>query len=324
MKIQLLKLTVLIQLIAMIWAATATAYLPKDLDFEPVGERESKATSTSSQGGTTGGGKRFTNSLGMQYVYIPPGKFTMGSPSSEKGRDSDERQHKVTLTEAYYMQTTEVTIGQWRRFVTDTGYRSEAESEGWSWIWNGEKWENKKGYYWAKTGFSQKDTQPVICMSWNDAQRYVEWLNTKEGTNRYRLPTEAEWEYAARAGSTTAFTNGGITELGCSLDPKLDAMGWYCGNSNKTTHPVAQKKPNAWGLYDMHGNVWEWVQDWEGDYPKGSVTNPTGPTSGSVRVLRGGSWDGSAGNCRSANRFRSRPGLRSSYLGFRLVLSPGQ
>ncbi len=245
---------------------------------------------------------KFTNSLGMEFVYIKPGTFMMGSPSSEPGRDSDERQHQVTLTKGFYMQTAEVTIDQWRRFVSATGYRSEAETQGWAWIWTGKKWEKGKGYYWDKTGFSQNDNQHVTCVSWNDVQKYIRWLNRKEG-KIYKLPTEAEWEYAARAGSTTAFTNGGISETGCGYDSNLDAMGWYCGNSDKRTHRVAGKKPNRWGLYDMHGNVWEWCQDWYGkNYPSDSVIDPTGPSSGSLRVGRGGSWSNFARRCRSAVR----------------------
>ena len=269
--------------------------------------------------------KKINNSLGMAFVYVEPGSFMMGSSASESGRDKDEKQHRVTLSKGFYMQSTEVTIGQWRRFVSDTGFQSEAELQGWAWIYNGKKWEQKKGYYWDKTGFSQNDNQPVTCVSWNDVQKYMGWLNRKEGTNRYRLPTEAEWEYAARAGSTTAFANGRITELKCGHDSNLDAMGWYCGNSNKQTHPVAQKQPNDWGLYDMHGNVWEWCQDWyDKDYPTGNVTDPTGPSSGSVRVLRGGSWGSLARGCRSAVRDGSLPDSRHDYLGFRLALSTGQ
>jgi len=142
-----------------------------------------------------------------------------------------------------------------------------------------------------------------------------------EGTNKYRLPTEAEWEYACRAGSTTAFANGGISELECAYDPSLDAMGWYCGNSEQTTHPVQQKNPNAWGLYDMHGNVWEWCQDWFRNYPTGQVTDPKGPSSGEYPVLRGGSWNSYARYCRSADRDRDAPDSRYDLTGFRIARS---
>ncbi len=148
----------------------------------------------------------------------------------------------------------------------------------------------------------------------------------QRGEGTYRLPTEAEWEYAARAGSTTAFPNGGITmtDNSCDYDPNLDAIGWYCGNSDRETHPVAQKQANAWGLFDMSGNIREWIQDWYGDYPIGSVTDPTGPSTGSSRVLRGGSWNDHAWICRSAYRYWISPDNRIFSLGFRLASSPGQ
>ncbi len=173
---------------------------------------------------------------------------------------------------------------------------------------------------------------PVEQVSWHDVQDFITALNDLEDTDRYALPTEAQWEYAARAGSTTAFANGEITETGRGYDPVLDSMGWYTYNSHadhsdhwngKGTHPVGQKDANAWGLFDMHGNVWEWIADWYGAYPTTAVTDPTGPASGTgtYRVLRGGSWSISARYCRSAHR-HGRPGFRYDY-GFRLVLLPG-
>lgn len=236
------------------------------------------------------------NSLGMEFVYINPGTFMMGSPSSEPGRFSGEKLHRVTLTRGFYMQTTEVTQGQWRAVMGS----------------NPSKFKNCG------------DSCPVEKVSWNDAQVFIQKLNRKERTNKYRLPTAAEWEYAARAGSTTAFANGGISDLLCDYDSNLDAMGWYCGNSNERTHPVAQKQPNAWGLYDMHGNVLEWCQDWDLYWyveknPVSFVIDPTGPSSGSRRVNRGGSWGAFAWACRSAVRGRNEPGNRSYVLGFRLA-----
>jgi formylglycine-generating enzyme required for sulfatase activity len=210
--------------------------------------------------------KKITNSLGMEFVYINPGTFMMGSPSSEPGRGSDERQHRVTLTKGFYMQTTEVTQGEWKAVM------------------------GNNPSYFKNCG----DDCPVEVVSWDDVQAFIQKLNRKEGVNRYRLPTEAEWEYAARAGSTTAFANGEISrpaELECNDDWNLDAMGWYCGNSwrkpytyteqtapnfsRKLPRPVAQKQPNAWGLHDMHGNVHEWCQDRHAPYPSGSVIDPT-------------------------------------------------
>ncbi len=235
----------------------------------------------------------FTNSVGMEFVYIEPGTFTMGSPSDEAGREDDEILHEVTLTQGFYMQTTEVSQGEWNAVMD----------------YNPAYFENCGG------------DCPVERVTWNDALDFIDELNAAaEGT--YRLPTEAEWEYAARAGSTAAFASGSITETGCGLDPSLDAAGWYCYNADET-HPAAIKKPNAWGLYDMHGNVWEWCSDWYDSYPSGPVTDPEGPLIGSARVMRGGSWLNVAASCRSARREQEIPTHVSRCCGLRLVLVPG-
>ncbi|ETR72973.1 MAG: Sulphatase-modifying factor [Candidatus Magnetoglobus multicellularis str. Araruama] len=253
----------------------------------------------------------FTNSLQMTFVRILNGTFMMGSPETEQGRDNDESpQHKVTLTSDYYMQTTEVTQGQWKAVM------------------------GENPSYFKNCG----DNCPVENVSWNDVQEFIRRLN-KKSKQEYRLPTEAEWEYAARAGSTSAFANGDIKETGCELDPNLDKMGWYCGNScvdyeggyecsrcgnnckKWGTQPVAQKKANKWNLYDMHGNVYEWCSDWYGDYTNAHVTNPVGSVKGSSRVLRGGRWIHFAWLCRSAIRNRFEPTYRFRIIGFRLVVS---
>ncbi|MBP5320757.1 MAG: formylglycine-generating enzyme family protein, partial [Kiritimatiellae bacterium] len=153
------------------------------------------------------------------------------------------------------------------------------------------------------------DNLPVEQVSWEDCQEFIAKGNKELGLE-FRLPTEAEWEYACRAGTTGAYGGTG----------GLDEMGWYSNNSGSKTHSVGQKKPNAWGLYDMHGNVWEWCADWYDDYPPGSVTDPTGPAFGGNRVLRGGGWCNLALHCRSAYRLRDLPGGR---YGFRLVCSAG-
>ena len=182
------------------------------------------------------------------------------------------------------------------------------------------------------------DTCPVELVSWFEAVDYVNRVSDAEGLPRcyaddadrtfagldctgYRLPTEAEWEYAARAGTQTAYHTGVNTQTGCNDDPNLNLAGWYCGHSGDTTHPVGQKQVNAWGLYDMHGNVSEWVQDWYAAYPPGAVVDPAGPASGEVRVLRGGGWSSVAQHVRSAFRYKDSPARRSSFLGFRPVLS---
>ncbi|MDZ7667058.1 MAG: formylglycine-generating enzyme family protein [Desulfotignum sp.] len=238
--------------------------------------------------------KQITNSIGMEFVLIPSGSFSMGSPEGEPGRSLGEIQHPVNLTRPFYMQTTEVTQEQWMALMSTNPSSNKVCGKG----------------------------CPVEQVSWNDVQEFIQKLNQKEGTDKYRLPTEAEWEYACRAGSTEAFPNGGITELGCGRDPNLVAIGWYCGNSNNKVQPVARKKPNSWGLYDMVGNVHEWCQDWFGVYPYDEVTNPKGPHSGSYRVMRGGVWYSPARDCRSASRFGSPPHYKFRHIGFRLAKTP--
>ena len=202
------------------------------------------------------------------------------------GRDNDEQQHRVTLTKGFYMQTTEVTQGQWRVVML-----------------------NNPSYF-KNCG----DNCPVESISWDDCQKFIHKLNKLEGGNKYRLPTESEWEYACRAGRTTKFC------FGDSGNSMLDEYAWHNDNSLQKTHSVAQKKPNDWCLYDMHGNVWEWCQDWKVDYPSEHIINPKSPLFGSVRVVRGGSWynDGNR-YCRAANRRFRSPEFMNDSLGFRLV-----
>jgi len=238
--------------------------------------------------------KAFTNSFGMTFVRIPAGTFMMGSPNDEIGRYNGETLHQVTLTQDFYMQTTEVTQGQWKAVMgNNPSFHSSCGCDC-----------------------------PVEKVSWEDAKEFTEKLNQLENANKYRLPTEAQWEYAARAGSTTSLANGNLVEEHCGIDTNLNAMGWYCGNSGRKTHQVAQKQANAWGLYDMHGNVFEWCQDWYGSYPTNSVTDPGGASSGSGRVIRGGSWHNDAQYCRSANRYDLSPGGRNLSLGLRLMRTP--
>jgi len=255
---------------------------------------------------------------GMKFVHIAPGRFTMGSPEKETGRFGDETQHKVILSNGFYMQTTEVTLGQWKLFVQETGYKTDAEESG-TYIWSGSEWVHKRDAYWKNPGFVQDDDHPVTCISWKDAHSFAEWLSRRE-KKKYRLPTEAEWEYACRAGSLNAFGSGDIEKNGCADDANLEKMGWYCANAGDKTHKIAQKSPNAWGLYDMHGNVREWCADRYGMYPVLPETDPKGTASGQGRVIRGGAWCDGAEGCRSARRTRDDPGSSNSSGGFRLVL----
>jgi formylglycine-generating enzyme required for sulfatase activity len=242
------------------------------------------------------------------YVRIEPGEFTMGSPADELGHEDKETQHRVAITRAFALKATEVTQAEWRSVMGS----------------------NPSGF--ANCG----DTCPVEVVSWYEAVDYVNRVSDAEGLARcyadddertfagldcagYRLPTEAEWEYAARAGTVTAFYTGDITQPDyCdTVDPNLDAAGWYCGNSGDTTHPVGEKQPNAWGLYDMHGNVLEWIHDRYGAYPAGGAVDPLGPAAGDYRVVRGGSWAYNARNARAALRDGEDSDGRDNTLGFR-------
>lgn len=251
------------------------------------------------------------DNMGMTFVYLSPGAFRMGSPDSDPNRGQDEKQHSVTLTRGFYLQTTEVTVGQWRRFARETGYRTEAEKSGGCHEWSGSQWELREGSYWDRPGYPQSEDHPVACVSWNDAGAFIDWLNQK-GTAVFRLPTEAEWEYATRAGSHTRYSFGD------------DALGlkdnaWHSGNSPTGARPVAQRRANRWGLHDMHGNLYEWCQDWYGPYPSAAVSDPIGPATGSERIFRGGSWGSHSWYLRSACRVRRAPSTRYNGVGFRLV-----
>jgi formylglycine-generating enzyme required for sulfatase activity len=220
----------------------------------------------------------------------------MGSPPSEKGSEDEERQHEVTLTQDYYLGAFEVTQAQYAKVMGN----------------------NPSYFQGDKVGNVVSSNRPVEQVSWEDAvefcRRLSELPEEKAAGRVYRLPTEAEWEYACRAGSTTAFSFGDKLH-------SLDNYAWFSDNSNEQTHPVGQKKPNAWGLYDMHGNVWEWCCDWYGEYPKDAVSDPSGPSEGVRRVNRGGSWNNGAAYCRSSLRIRRNPAYRFPLNGFRLALS---
>ena len=221
----------------------------------------------------------------MEMVYVAPGSFMMGSPGSEEGRGDDETQHRVTLTKGYWLGKYEVTQRQWASVMGNNPSHSKGPD------------------------------RPVESVSWEDCQRFIARVNTvarRQLGGVARLPTEAEWEYACRAGTTGPYAGNG----------NLDDMGWYDGNSGGGTQPVGLKRANALELYDMHGNVWEWCNDWSESYG-GDVTDPTGAASGVNRVLRGGGWLDYAWRCRSAIRAGRNRGYRDEYIGFRLCCSAG-
>jgi formylglycine-generating enzyme required for sulfatase activity len=278
--------------------------------------------------------KTFTSkTTGMKFVRIKAGTFTMGSPKDEKGRSEDETQHEVTLTKDFYLGMYTVTRGQFRKFVEDTGYQTEAEADGKGGTGlNVAKtgWNRNPKFSWRNSGFEQTDEHPVINVTWNDAVNFAEWLSRKDG-QVYRLPTEAEWEYACRGGTTSRYYFGNDDEDLAKYANVADAdfrkatginWGIQASDGYAFTAPVGRFKPNAFGLYDMHGNVWQWCADRYGEYPTGRVTDPTGPAQGTFRMFRGGSWNRAAANCRSAERARIDPSLRDLAVGFRLVRVP--
>ena len=231
-----------------------------------------------------------TNSIGMRFKLIPAGSFVMGSPGTEVGRDSSDEGplHKVQLTRPFYLGVYEVTQEQYERVMGT----SPSDFKG--------------------------NQHPIEEVSWNDAVEFCRRLSDfpaeRAAGHEYRLPTEAEWEYACRGGSAGAYSFG-------DSESELSQNAWYAGNSGSTPHPVGEKEANAFGLYDMHGNVWEWCADWYGAYSNGDVVDPQGPSTGSLRVDRGGGWYVTPADVRAANRSRRTPDYRNDYLGFRVARS---
>ncbi len=279
--------------------------------------------------------KQVTNSLGMKFVLVPSGKFLMGSPDSDKGAGDYEKQHHARIARPFYLGVTEVTVGQFRRFVEKTGFRTEAETDdegGTGFDAAAKKQQQEPKSTWRHPGFDQTDEHPVVNMSWNDAVAFCNRLSVLEGLrpyyqsgtgtplggDGYRLPTEAEWEYACRAGTSTRYSFG-------DHESSLGKYAWFEHNSKGMTHPVAQKRPNKFGLYDMHGNVSEWCWDcYAPDYYHSSpiVDTTSPPLQDSNRVLRGGGWRSVPRFSRSADRGRNAPDRRHSALGFRVARGP--
>lgn len=242
--------------------------------------------------------------VAARFIPIKAGEFDMGSPEDEVGREDDETLHVVKLTQDYEMQATAVTQLQYFLVMglNPSTFRKKENCPD-------------NGGFQVRFGIGLCVNHPVEYISWDDAQKFIAKLNRIQNEYTYRLPTEAEREYAARGGVSSNFPYS----FGSNRTTDLDNHGWYSHNSKNRTHAVALKLANPFGLYDMHGNVWEWVQDFYGDYPKKSVTDPKGPTTGMFRVVRGGSWDDLARHLRSAYRFVVRPEIRFSDVGLRLV-----
>ncbi len=278
---------------------------------------------------------KLSDTESMKLVKVPTGKFIMGSPTKEKHRTRDKREsptREVTISKAFHMGVCEVTRGQYAAFAKDSKYVTQAEREGWTFAWNGRLWDKVPGASWRKVGFEQTDKHPVLCVSYDDAVAFCRWLS-KKTSKPVRLPTEAQWEYACRAGSQTAFWwgdkwNDGEGCLNASdATAKKRFRGWrafFFEDGYLFSSPVGKYKANPFGLHDMHGNAWEWCADWyqRDYYNNGPKTDPLGPKIGSTRVVRGGGWMSSPPRCRAAGR--TGINLRGSYCdlipGFRVVI----
>ena len=274
---------------------------------------------------------------------LPAGPFTMGSPQAERDRVGYQEPARRVNLSAFYLGSREVTAGEFRRFVEETGYRTSAEQAGGAFAYNETKgeWEFRAGADWRRPGFRQADDHPVVNVSWFDAVAYCNWLSEKEGlkpaytisgekadwdrnADGFRLPTEAEWEYACRAGTASPFSTG--TRISTAQANYNGNFPYFNGNPGlfrKATTPAASLRPNPWGLYDMHGNVGEWCWDFYGSFKEETVNteteNPAGPDSGAHRVNRGGGWDSAAKYLRSAARSSEFPETAGGSLGFRLA-----
>jgi formylglycine-generating enzyme required for sulfatase activity len=267
----------------------------------------------------------------MKLVRLPPGTFTMGSPTSNPQRTDFEEEHEVEITRPFWMGAHEVTVGQFRRFVAETGYRTTAETgDGPGCFgWNADTGRMERGKYsWKNPGWEQTDDHPAVNLSWNDARAFCAWLSKKEGRT-YRLPTEAEWEYACRAGTTTRFHSGDDPEMLVGVGNVVDAAAkkhfpqWPAIGGDDGfafTAPVGRYKPNAFGLYDMHGNALEWCADWFWYANKAERKDPQGPPFGVARVQRGGGWADFSWQCTSSRRTGFPPDNCCVSSGFRVVV----
>lgn len=255
-----------------------------------------------------------TGNANADMIFIKGGHFQMGSDDNE----AEKPIHKVMITD-FYMGKYPVTVGEFKQFIEAISHQTDADKDGGSNLWDGKKWEKRSGVNW-RCGVDGRllphsdFNHPVIHVSWNDGIAYCDWLSQQTGKT-FGLPTEAQWEYAAGGGSTNR-----TKWAGTNKENELGKYAWFDKNSRNKTHPVGELTPNQLGLYDMSGNVWEWCNDWYDTYSPATDINPKGPSKGSGRVLRGGSWDGRAGGCRVAYRDSDSPGYRNYYIGFRVVL----
>jgi len=311
-----------------------------------------------------GGQKQITNFIGMKLTLVPPGEFEMGSSESARQTAAffkanyvmdhlsiptladvlrrEHPQHRVRLTKPFYLGTFHVTRGEFRKFISDSGYKTDAERVATpgagGWDPRQDQLVFKSGSSWRSSGFQQTDEHPVVNVSWFDATAFCKWLSRKEGKT-YRLPTEAEWEYACRAGTKTRYYSGDnpetLAKVGNIADAAYRAKFPGCVSSECAiresdgyvfTAPVGQLRPNAFGLYDMVGNAWQWCADWyDEDYYGGSPPqDPKGPETGYYRVVRGGCWFSCPAFALSTARGGTRPDDPNNGTGFRVAMdAPG-
>lgn len=280
------------------------------------------------------------NIWAVEMVWVEGGTFMMGS---DDGDEDESSVHEVTLS-SFMIGKYEVTVGEFRAFVKDTGYESIAETDGGAYVYADDGYKLKEDANWKNPYHTQTDKHPLTCIAWYDAVLYCNWLSKQEGltpaytinksktdpnnkseydkfkwsvscnwtANGYRLPTEAEWEFAARGGNKSkGYRYSGSDDL--------DAVAWYWDNAGETTHAVGTKSPNELGIYDMSGNVREWCWDWSGDYPEGRSPDPKGAGAGKYRVLRGGSWYSGDGGCRVVGGVDGCPEFRDCFIGLRVL-----
>jgi formylglycine-generating enzyme required for sulfatase activity len=269
-----------------------------------------------------------TNSLGTELIFLPGGEFQMGSPAEEEGRRDDEGPvHSVTISRPFYLATRETTVRQFRIFTESSHYKTEAEESGQGALeWDAVKgdWQQRPECRWKNPGWLQDNDQPVVCVSRRDAEAFCYWLSMKE-SRTYRLPTEAEWEYACRAGSAKPFASGDRLTADRAHFRNPGHLPARDAARRSGTAAVGTTTTNPWGFFDMHGNVWEWCADYYSSsyYRESPAVDPTGPKNGSYFLARGGSWQSVAAECRSASRLAVPETTRRNDLGFRILLESG-
>ncbi|MGM0417510.1 MAG: SUMF1/EgtB/PvdO family nonheme iron enzyme [Thermodesulfobacteriota bacterium] len=260
----------------------------------------------------------YKNSLSQEFKRISKGEFMMGTPGDELRRGEDEILHKEEIKKDFYIMTKEVSVAQWKEFIEASGYKPESVSDGGAYAWIGYKWDKSWKYSWESPGFDQTEDHPVTCITYNDALEFVKWLSNKEGLN-YALPSEVQWEYSCRAGTDTPFAYGEcVLDTQANFAANSKRLDCPEGRYREKTTATGSLEPNNWGIYDTHGNVFEWCSDWYKPYDAEENSN----SGKDGKVIRGGGWDTGINNLRSGNRFSEDPDTAKNNIGFRLVLKP--